>query len=132
MDILLKTPYYNCSLAFVDVKLNNQDHFECLAVANSGWLSCERPLTFSRNDGKMFVNKIREINRTFEMVAKLEDTRENLVIRMESTAPGMVMVSGEFVEHSEFSQKATFGFNIEKAGLNDFLKQMDSLLEQSG
>ena len=102
-----------------------------MAIANSGWLSCERPLTFSRNDGKKFVNKIKEINKPFRMVAKLEDTRKNLVIRMESTAPGMVMVSGEFVEHSEFSQKATFGFNIEKAGLNEFLKQMDSLLAQN-
>ena len=130
MNILLETPYYNCSLAFVDVKLNDQDHFECLAIANSGWLSCERPLSFSRNNGKMFVNKIKKINKPFKMVAKLEDSRKNLVISMESTAPGMVMVSGEFVEHSEFSQKATFGFNIEKAGLNEFLKQMDTLLAQ--
>jgi hypothetical protein len=131
MNILLETPYYNCSLSFVDVILNDQDHFECLAIANSGWLSCERPLSFSRNDGKKFVNKIKKINKPFQMVAKLEDTRKNLVIRMESTAPGMVMVSGEFVEHSEFSQKATFGFNIEKAGLNEFLNQMDSLLAQN-
>lgn len=131
MDIILETPYYNCSLSFVDVELNDQDHFECLAIANSGWLSCERPLTFSRNDGKKFVNKIKKINKPFGIVAKLEDTRNNLVIRMESTAPGMVMVSGEFVERSEFSQKATFGFNIEKAGLNGFLKQMDSLLAQN-
>jgi len=78
----------------------------------------------------MFVNKIKKINKPFKMVAKLEDSRKNLVISMESTAPGMVMVSGEFVEHSEFSQKATFGFNIEKAGLNEFLKQMDTLLAQ--
>jgi len=60
MNILLETPYYNCSLAFVGVKLNDQDHFECLAVANSGWLSCERPLSFSRNDGKKFVDKIKK------------------------------------------------------------------------
>ena len=65
------------------------------------------------------------------MVAVLEDTHKNLVIKMESTAPGMVMVSGEFIEHSEFMQQATFGFNIEKVGLNEFLKQMDSLLEQN-
>jgi len=131
MDILLETPYYNCSLVFVDVKLNDKDHFECLAIANSGWLSCERPLTFSRNDGNTFVNKIKKIKKPFTIVAKLEDTHKNLVIRMESTAPGMIMVSGEFVEHSEFSQKATFGFNIEKAGLNEFLKQMESLLAQN-
>ncbi|MCK5455887.1 MAG: hypothetical protein KAI45_02095 [Melioribacteraceae bacterium] len=131
MDILLETPYYNCSLAFTDVKLNNQDYFECLAVVNSGWLSCERPLTFSRNDGKKFVAKIKKINKPFKMIAVLEDTYKNIVIKMESTAPGMVMVSGEFIEHSEFTQQATFGFNIEKVGLNEFLKQMDSLLEQN-
>jgi len=119
MDILLETPYYNCSLTFVDIQLNDKDYFECVAVANSGWLTCERPLTFSKNDGKKFVDKIKKINRPFGIVAKLADKHKNLVIRMESTAPGMVMVSGEFVEHSEFSQKASFGFNIEKAGLLD-------------
>jgi len=65
------------------------------------------------------------------VVAKLEDTNNNLVIRMESTAPGMVMVSDEFVDHTEFLQKATFGFNIKKAWLDEFLKQMDFLLAQA-
>jgi hypothetical protein len=128
VDIHLKTPYYNCSLAFIDVKLNGKDYFECLAVANSGWLSCERPLTFSRNNAKKFVNKIKKIDEQFETVAVLKDTHKNLVLKMECTAPGIVMVSGEFVEYSEFSQQAIFGFNIERAWLNGFINQLDTLL----
>jgi len=131
MDINLNTPYYNCSLAFVDVKLNDQDHFECMAVVNSGWLSCERPFTFSRNDAKKFVNTVKKINKPFKISAVLEDSHKNLVIKMECTAPGLVMVSGDFVEYSEFSQRAIFGFNIKRTMLNGFINQMDTLLAQN-
>ena len=114
----------------MDAKLNDHDTIECLAVANSGWLSCQRPLTFSKADGKKFVNMVKKVkrNKPFNVIAELRDENRNLTINMECTAPGIIMVSGKFVERSEFEQEATFGFNIEKPWVNEFLKQMEVML----
>jgi hypothetical protein len=131
VDIHLEATYYNCSLSLVDLKSNEQDYFECVVVFNSGWLSCKRPFTFSRNNAAEFARRIKKITKPFGIVATLEDTNKSTRIRMESTAPGSITISGECSEDSEFEQQARLAFNIQQTKLEAFMSEMDAFLKET-
>ncbi len=131
MDIHLDTNYYNCSLSFVDTRLNKNGYFECDLIFNSGWLSCKQHSIFSRNNVRRFVENMKLLNEPFEIIAILESIKKNIQLKIECTAKDNILIGGELFEDSEFDQQAKLGFNIKQEKLNTFIRHMDELLAKN-
>jgi len=130
MNISIETTYYNCSFSLVDIKCDENNHFECLLNFNAGWLSCRRNFIFTKNHAVKFSKKLKKIDEPFGVVAVLENTTKNMKVEMECIGPDTIMVSAEGYDNSEFEQGARLGFNIKKAELEEFMTKFNTFLAQ--
>ena len=128
MDIHIETPYENCSLSLIDIRFNDNSDMECTVEFNSGWLSCKRYQAFKKKKISLFLSRIKNISKPFDVMAVLEDIKENMQLQVECIAPGIIMIAGEFYEQSEFEQQARLGFNITEEKMKAFVNQMNALL----
>jgi len=129
MDIRIETKYHNCYLRLENIQASEVGDYECDLMFHSGWLSCQRFFMFSKNQANKFKRKLEKIKNPFDIIATLETKDKNSCIQFKCTGPGTIMVSGEFIEHSEFEQQATLGFNVSEDALNSFISEFGALLK---
>ncbi|RXJ66444.1 hypothetical protein CS022_24585 [Veronia nyctiphanis] len=129
MNIRLQTNDESKQLELRNISDAGADTYECLAYVKSGWLNCERQFFFGKYYAQEFLKKLSEMNLSFNGVAELKAEYEDQVITIGCNQMGKVVVSGEFIEHSMFSQSFEFGFETDQTVLSDLIKQFTRLLE---
>ena len=130
MNIRIDTQYTNCSLFLDNIQIDDSSYI-CDIKFNSGWLSCVRSFTFSREGAISFEKSVRKISEPFDTVANLESTNKESCISFECIDHGAIKIFGVFSEDSEFGQQAKLGFNIETHQFREFIESISTLIKSA-
>jgi hypothetical protein len=129
MDIVLETNNERRQLALRNVHHSGAETFECSAMITSGWLTLNRQFYFGRYYAEAFMASLKEMNEKFDGSAELRAEYEDQFIVVSCSKLGRVIVTGEFIEHSEIAQSVVFGFQTDQTVLPGLIRQFEVLLE---
>ena len=128
MNIHIETQDDTRKLSFLNISNDGADTFGCKAVVKSGWLSCNRQFYFGRYYAEAFLKSLKSMNSFFEGIAELKAEYEDQFIKISCSNMGRVLVTGEFIEHSELWQTVKFVFETDQTVLPSLIKQFEKLV----
>lgn len=111
------------------VEKSHGGDYQCVLSVVSGWISISRPFYFDDVALSVAVPALRKMASGEPGECVIKGQWEEDFVQLSSNMMGHVLVSGEFVEPSEFDQRVCFSFRTDQTVLVPLANGLQRLME---